>query len=232
MIGSSFKLTPRIVAQVLIVVVVIPLLPLLISWRWNWWEAWAYAIISVVGFVGSRVLVARRHADLLAERARMLDHDNAEPWDRYLAPIVSVGGGVIPLIAGLEAIGTSGPIYGPAIKLAALIVLAAGYGLGTYALLENRFFSGMVRIQTDRGHRVVSTGPYGWIRHPGYTGALLAYLAAPFLLDARWALLAVIALSVALVIRTGLEDRTLQAKLPGYAEYARHVRFRLVPGIW
>ncbi len=232
MAQHTFSITPKIVAQLLIVIVLIPFLPLLISWRWNWWEAWAYAAVSIVGFIGSRVLVARRNPDLLSERARMLDHENAEPWDRYLAPIVGVGSGVIPLIAGLEALWTPGPVYGPAIKLTALMVLVAGYALGSYALLENRFFSGMVRIQTDRGHRVVSTGPYGWIRHPGYTGALLAFTAVPFLLDGRWAVLAVIGLGVALVIRTHLEDRTLQAGLPGYTDYARRVRFRLVPGIW
>ncbi len=108
----------------------------------------------------------------------------------------------------------------------------AGFALGSYALIENRFFSGMVRIQTDRGHKVISSGPYAWIRHPGYTGALVSYIAAPVLLDAVWAFIPAILLSIVLVIRTHLEDETLQDRLVGYREYAEQVRFRLFPGIW
>jgi protein-S-isoprenylcysteine O-methyltransferase Ste14 len=90
----------------------------------------------------------------------------------------------------------------------------------------------MVRIQTERGHQVVSTGPYRWMRHPGYAGALLAYLATPFFLDSQWAILPAIFISIVLVIRTSLEDRTLQEELPGYREYAGRVHYRLLPGVW
>jgi protein-S-isoprenylcysteine O-methyltransferase Ste14 len=99
-------------------------------------------------------------------------------------------------------------------------------------LVENRFFSGMVRIQTDRGHRVVSTGPYRWIRHPGYAGALLTYLSTPVFLGSRWAFLPVVLVTVVLVIRTSLEDTALQEELDGYREYATQVRYRLIPGVW
>jgi protein-S-isoprenylcysteine O-methyltransferase Ste14 len=90
----------------------------------------------------------------------------------------------------------------------------------------------MVRIQTDRGHQVVSSGPYRWIRHPGYAGGLLAYLATPFFLDSAWAFLPMAFLTIALVIRTELEDRTLQDQLAGYRDYVKQVRYRLLPGIW
>ena len=96
----------------------------------------------------------------------------------------------------------------------------------------NRFFSSVVRIQTDRGHSVQTGGPYALIRHPGYAGALLYDLAAPLLLGSWWGLIPA-AVTVALVIlRTRLEDRKLQTELDGYAEYAARVRYRLVPGIW
>ncbi len=94
-------------------------------------------------------------------------------------------------------------------KILALAVILAGYALGAYALIENRFFSGMVRIQTERGHRVVSSGPYRWVRHPGYLGALLTYLATPVFLDSRWAFLPAVFLAIVLVIRTALEDEHL-----------------------
>jgi protein-S-isoprenylcysteine O-methyltransferase Ste14 len=222
----------RVVVQLLIFVVVIPFLPLLISGRWDWWEAWVYAIIYILGFVLSRMLAARRHPDLLAERARFTQHEDAKPWDKWLAPSVGLGGGLIPLVAGLDALFDWSPTFGLPVKILALAIILAGYALGSYALIENRFFSGMVRIQTDRGHHVVSSGPYRWLRHPGYAGALLAYLATPFFLDSLWAFLPAVLLTILLVIRTALEDRTLQDELTGYYDYARRVRFRLLPGVW
>jgi protein-S-isoprenylcysteine O-methyltransferase Ste14 len=231
--NSSKKiLTPRVLVQLLVFIVIVPFLPLLISWRWSWWEAWCYAVIGILGFAISRMLAARRNPDLLAERARFLQHEDAQPWDKLLAPLVGLGGGLIPLIAGLEArFGGSASFSLPA-KLLSLAIILAGYALGSYALIENRFFSGMVRIQAERGHQVISIGPYGWVRHPGYAGALITYLVTPVFLDSPWAFLPVAFMTIVLVIRTGLEDRTLQDQLEGYREYARRVRFRLLPGIW
>jgi len=225
-------LTPRVVLQVLLVIVVVPLLPLLISWRWNWWEAWAYAIICILGFVISRRLAARRHPDLLIERARMLRHEDAKPWDRVLAPLAGLGGALIVIVVGLDARFGWSSAFGHPARLTALAVILAGFVLGSLALIENRYFSGMVRIQTERDHRVVSTGPYRWVRHPGYAGALLTYLATPVFLNSGWAFLPAALVSAALIIRTWLEDRTLQEELEGYRDYARQVRYRLVPGIW
>lgn len=111
-------------------------------------------------------------------------------------------------------------------------MILAGYSLGTYALIENRFFSGMVRIQTERGHQVVSSGPYRWIRHPGYVGALLTYWFTPLFLDSLWAFIPVAFITIVLIIRTHWEDRTLQNELAGYREYALRVRYRLIPGVW
>jgi protein-S-isoprenylcysteine O-methyltransferase Ste14 len=220
------------VIQLLVFIGVVPLLPLLISQRWDWWEAWAYAAIGILGFGISRWLAARRHPDLLAERARMLQHQDAVAWDKLLAPLVGLGGGLIPLVAGLDAALGWSPGFGLGAKSIALAVMVAGYVLGSYALISNRYFSGMVRLQTDRDHRVVSGGPYGWVRHPGYAGALLTYLATPVLLEAGWAFLPVAGMVVALVVRTALEDRFLQERLEGYAEYTRRVCYRLLPGVW
>ena len=225
-------ISPRVVVQMLFFVVVIPFLPLLISWRWDWWEAWVYAIICILGFAISRMLAARRHPDLLAERARFMQHENAKPWDKLLAPLVGLGGGLVPLVAGLDALFDWSLTFSLPVKIVSLVIILAGYALGSYALIANRFFSGMVRIQTDRGHQVVSSGPYRWMRHPGYAGALLTYLATPLFLDSRWAFLPAVFFTILLVIRTGLEDRVLQDELEGYRDYARRVRYRLLPGVW
>lgn len=225
-------LTPRVIVLTLIFVVVVPFLPLLISQRWDWWEAWVYGVMGVLGFAVSRALAARRHPDLLAERARFMEHENAESWDRLLAPLVGLGGGLIPLVAGLESLSDTPATFSLPVRIVALVIILAGYALASYALIENRFFSGMVRIQSDRGHKVVSSGPYRWMRHPGYAGALLTYLATPLLLDAPWTFLLVVFIASVLVIRTRLEDGTLQDRLEDYRDYARRVRYRLLPGVW
>jgi protein-S-isoprenylcysteine O-methyltransferase Ste14 len=224
--------TIRSVILMLFFIVVIPLLPLLISGQWSWWQAWAYALIAILGFIISRYLARQRHPDILAERARFLQHADAKSWDKVLAPLVGLGGGLIPLVAGLEARFNWPPTFSLLVSIVSLVILVAGYVLGSYALIENRFFSGMVRLQVDRGQHVVSTGPYRWMRHPGYAGALMAYIATPLLLDSYWAFLPVLLLAVTLVIRTALEDRTLQEELAGYREYASRVRYRLLPGVW
>jgi protein-S-isoprenylcysteine O-methyltransferase Ste14 len=225
-------IAPRVVVQLLFFVVVVPFLPMLISWRWDWWEAWVYAIICILGFALSRVLAARQHPDLLAERARFMRTENAESWDRLLAPLVGLGGALIPLVAGLNALFDGSSTFSLPVKIVSLVIILAGFALGSYALIKNRYFSGMVRIQADRGHQVVSSGPYRWIRHPGYAGALLTYVATPVFLDTPWAFLPVVFLSIVLVIRTELEDRTLQDRLEGYCDYARRVRYRLLPRVW
>lgn len=224
--------TPRTIILMLFFIVVIPFLPLLISRHWDWWEAWVYAFLYILGFAISRALAARRHPDLLVERARYLSHADAKSWDRLLSPLVGLGGGLILVVAGLDELYGWSPAFSLHMKIVSLIFILVGYAISSYALIENRFFSGMVRIQSERGHRVVSTGPYAWIRHPGYSGALLLYLFTPLFLDSSWAFIPVFLLSFVLVIRTRLEDATLQEELEGYADYAKHVRYRLVPGIW
>jgi len=216
----------------LLIVVVVPFLPLLISWRWDWWEAWVYAIISVLAFVFSRLLVARRHPDLLAERARYMQHENAKSWDKTIAPFMGIGGGLVLVVVGLDALSGWSPSFSLTAKIFALLIILAGYILSSYAMIENRFFSGMVRLQTDRGHEVVSNGPYRWIRHPGYAGALLTYLATPLFLDSLWAFLPTLFIAIIMIIRTYREDRFLQDELEGYRDYAKRVRYRLLPGIW
>jgi protein-S-isoprenylcysteine O-methyltransferase Ste14 len=225
-------LTPLVLLQTLLFVVLVPFLPLLLSGRWKWWEAWAYAGVAILGFAISRFLAARRHPDILAERARFMQHEDAKSWDRLLVSLLALASTSILVVAGLDAgLGWSAGFGAPA-KQVALAVIVAGVALGSYALIENRFFSGMVRIQSDRGHQVVSGGPYRWIRHPGYAGGLLTYLATPFLLDSSWAVIPAVLTAIVLLVRTRLEDTTLGNELPGYSDYARRVRFRILPGIW
>ncbi len=226
----SIKL--RLILQMLFFIVVAPFLPLLIAGRWGWWEAWAYAIISIAGFVISRVLAARRHPDLIAERAQHMRQANIKPWDKRLSAWLMLGGILVLLVAGFDARFGWSPAFGWPVTALALVMIVAGYALSSYALIENRFFSSTVRIQAERGHHVVSSGPYRWVRHPGYAGGLLAYLATPLLLDAPWAFMPTLLVVALTIIRTALEDKTLQEELEGYRAYAERVRYRLLPGVW
>ncbi len=224
--------TPRLILQLVVFILVVPFLPLLLSGRWNWWEAWFYALVYVLTFVFSRALAARRSPDILKERGKFMDHADTQPWDKVLAPLVGLGGGLLPLAVGLEARFGSQPVFSLGLKLSALTLFLAGMIWASAALIENSFFSGTVRLQSERGQAVISAGPYAVMRHPGYSGALLTYLTTPILLESWWAFLPALFLLVVLVLRTFLEDRFLQENLPGYREYAARVRYRLIPGIW
>lgn len=112
------------------------------------------------------------------------------------------------------------------------VLFLVGIGIITWALAVNRFFEVTVRIQTDRGHRVIDTGPYAIVRHPGYVGGLLFFVGTALCLDSLWALLPAGLASALLLLRTRREDQTLQAELAGYKEYAQRVRYKLIPGVW
>lgn len=226
------SISPQILILLFIFIVLVPLSPLLITQRWGWWEAWVYALTHILGFAASRALAARQHPDLLKERANYLHQEDAEAWDKILSPLIGLGGGLIPLVAGLDVLFGWSTTASMSLKIWALVLILFGYALGSYALVVNPFFSGKVRIQTDRGHQVVTRGPYRWVRHPGYAGALLTYLAAPIFLDALWSFVPAAFVIVGTLIRTRLEDRSLEDRLPGYREYKSQVRYRLIPGIW
>jgi hypothetical protein len=147
MSNQEFKITPRLVLQLVFFLLVLPVFPILISGRWGWWEAWTFAAVNIIGFVASRRLAARRHPDLIAERARSMGWADAKAWDKVLAPLVSLGLGLVLLMAGLDArLGWTPSPFPLWVKLAALGLILIGYALGSWALIENRFFSGVVRI--------------------------------------------------------------------------------------
>lgn len=229
---NAKRLSISNIVLMLVVILIFPFLPMLVSAHWDWWQAWVYALLFILAFFVSRLLAARRHPDILRERAQSMQNKETITWDKVLAPLVAFGSVLISLIAGLDKRFNWSPSLNPSLHVLGLGIMLTGYALASYALIENRFFSGTVRIQSERGHQVVSSGPYSWVRHPGYTGSLLGYIAIPLLLNSLWSIIPSIIFSTILIIRTYLEDRFLQKELPGYAEYAQHVRQRLMPGVW
>ena len=210
-----------------------PVVLCLAAGRWNWLAGWLFGLTMLVSIILSRALVAIKSPGLLAERARWVKGERAEGWDQILLPIVGAYGPLAVLVvAGLdERFGWPPPIA-PWVQVVAFALVVAGFAFATWAMVANQFFSAVVRIQADRGQTVVTSGPYRFVRHPGYAGGMLAWLAAPLALGSLWALLPAVLTAVALVLRTILEDRMLLSDLPGYPEYAQHTRARLLPGVW
>ena len=195
--------------------------------RMSWPAGWAYLAILAAFTAGSFALV---ETDLIRERAA--PGPGSDRKDALLASLGFIG--LYPgtlLVAGFDAGrgGASIPLAGQALAFA---VFAGGYGFALWAMRANRFFSTFVRIQDDRGHRVISSGPYAWVRHPGYAGMLIAHVALPLALGSVWAFVPALLGVLLFVLRTANEDRVLSERLAGYGEYRTRVRWRLVPGVW
>lgn len=216
--------------QVLVSQFLIAGLLFLSAGRLDWWAAWAYLGVSLAGVLYLALAVGRKHPEVINERGGK--HENQKQWDKVVSAIYATLGLVTYVVAGLDAgrFGWSSMALGwQIVGLAGLVV---EFGLVGWVMASNPYLSTVVRIQDDRGHQVVTTGPYRYVRHPMYAGLVVLWLATPLFLGSWWALLPGALAGVALVVRTVLEDRTLQAELPGYAEYARQVRYRLAPGLW
>jgi protein-S-isoprenylcysteine O-methyltransferase Ste14 len=196
----------------------------------DWWPAWASIAVMVAWTTATAIVILRFNPGLLAERIG--PRKGAKPWDTAIMSMLGLTQLARYILAGLDQrYGWTGG-FPFAAQMAALIVCVLGYALFVWATASNAFFSQIVRIQAERGHTVVTGGPYRYIRHPAYTGAILFELAVPVLLASWWALIASGLGVILLFLRTALEDRTLQAELTGYVDYARLVRYRLLPGIW
>ncbi len=196
----------------------------------KWPEAW---ILLVVYFVVVTVVVLwwKRHApDLLRER--MSRKKEAKSWDKTLMAVYTLILLVLLVVPGLDAVRFGWSKVPPVLKVLGFLGYAPAMALGLWAMMENAFLSDVVRIQKDRGHTVCTTGPYRHIRHPMYTGVILFFLCLPLSLGSWYSFIPAAVIVALFVIRTALEDKTLKAELPGYAEYAERVRFRLVPGLW
>lgn len=198
--------------------------------RLDWVAGWLYLVILTLNTVINYAYLRRRNPELIAHRMRF--GKGTKTWDKLWMGLFASIFVSVYVVAGLDA----GRFGGSAIPLllwpVGLALFLSGTVLLTWSMVVNPFFEKTVRIQTERGHRVIDTGPYRFVRHPGYVGFLGWLLSAPLLLGSWWAFLPSILSVVFLVVRTALEDRTLREELPGYLEYANRVRFCLIPYVW
>jgi protein-S-isoprenylcysteine O-methyltransferase Ste14 len=216
--------------QILIMFVIMGLELFLGAGTIHWVWAWVFLGIGLVSVSINAVFMMRTSPETVAERGRPKE---TQDWDKWISGVLLIGQYIlVPLVSALDfRFGWTGEI---AIgwHLLGAVGYALGLGLMGWAMINNAYFSTAVRIQSDRGQQVCRTGPYHYVRHPGYVGFFFQAFSVPLLLGSLWAMLFTIPILVLMVIRTSKEDQMLQEQLPGYQEYTQEVRYRLLPGVW
>jgi len=196
----------------------------------NWIRGWVYFLYLLFIEVCTLIVLARRAPETLNQRGAL--HAGVKTFDKVFMAVWLVLVLITPLVAGLDAVRfrwSSMPIATLYVGAALVFVVSV---FGTWAMVENEHFEQFVRIQTDRKHRVVTSGPYRIVRHPGYAGSILGALGVPLMLGSWWTFAPAGAVILLFIIRTKLEDQKLRKELEGYEAYAQRIRFRLLPGIW
>jgi protein-S-isoprenylcysteine O-methyltransferase Ste14 len=222
-------LLKRMVA-VLAVILVMDILLFVPAGRLDWPAAWTLSLLYGAFLLAYVVWGTLKAPDLLRERSQVAE--NVKVWDKVILSIYTVLLVVTPVLAGLDVGRARWSQMPGVVQIAALVGIVLAGGLVFWTILTNAYLGRMVRIQEDRGHQVATGGPYHYVRHPMYVGIILLFPCMALFLGSWWALVPAVLIAVLMAIRTALEDRTLQAELAGYAEYARQVRYRLLPGVW
>jgi protein-S-isoprenylcysteine O-methyltransferase Ste14 len=197
-----------------------------------WPEAWISVALQVLSAIVVTVMLRRYDPALLEERMKPLSQPDQPAWDRYLLRAI-----MAVLLAWLILMGLDARRFGWSrmpvwIEAAGAVLQLVGYAIIDRTMRVNTFLAPVVKIQSDRGHRVISTGPYAIVRHPMYVGAMILFLGMPLLLGSGWGLLGSAIMTALLAARIVREEAVLRLGLPGYDDYAARVRYRLVPGIW
>ncbi|MCA9695524.1 MAG: isoprenylcysteine carboxylmethyltransferase family protein [Myxococcales bacterium] len=192
--------------------------------------AWVYLGLGLALLVVNYLLVLPRNPEVIIARSR--GGAGTKAFDRWFGLFFGLSSLGVPVVAGLDAVrfGWSSPP--PSLIILGLALVALGDAPVVAAMIVNPHLEKTVRIQRERGHEVIETGPYALVRHPMYVGVALQHLAQPLALGSLWAFAPALAAVACLVVRTALEDRTLRAELPGYEAYTHRTRARLVPGVW
>lgn len=220
---NAFKRMLQVFTQVLLSAVIL----FVSSGHITWLGAWM--------FLGVYILIILLNAfilplELMAERGQF--KENIKKWDKVITSLSIIPALGMLVVAGLDNRFGWSPQFNKGVPIVSIVLFIAGNLFFSWAMRSNYFFSTNVRIQFDRNHTVATTGPYHYVRHPGYVGYITFSLATPLVLGSVWALVPAFITACLFVFRTSLEDRTLMKELEGYKDYAEEVRYRLVPGIW
>jgi protein-S-isoprenylcysteine O-methyltransferase Ste14 len=228
-VALSQKARTQMVLRALLAPVLMIGLLFLVAGRWNYWQAWVYTIINTIVLVLMGTLLTK-NSELVEERLN--PKEGMKGWDKFYFAVTTPLYMIALVIGGLDArFGwtTNIPLI---LYWTSVMVYLIGQAIFLWARYTNNYFSSVVRIQTDRGQTVCKDGPYHYVRHPGYVGGFLFTVTIGLMLGSWWASIPQVIAGLMLIWRTAREDRTLQMELPGYAEFARETKYRLLPGVW
>jgi len=198
--------------------------------RINYWQGWLYGSINFICLLLNSLLI-RNNNELAEERSTT--KAGTKSWDKKILGLSAISLIITYIFSGLD----NGrfhwsPGFHWSINAIGVVFILWGEVVFLTAQKQNKFFSSVMRIQTDRGHVVCDSGIYKIIRHPAYCGMIVTAAGIPLVLGSLWGLIPSIFSIVLILIRTSLEDKTLMNELNGYREYSANTRYRLIPYIW
>jgi protein-S-isoprenylcysteine O-methyltransferase Ste14 len=198
--------------------------------RLTYWQGWVFCGVTIL-IVIIQIFLFSGKGSLVKERMR--PGAGMKWWDKIFYSLYVPAFFAVVVVASLDA-GRFGwsPQFSPAVYIAGYLIYLFSIFLYSWGMWANTFFSSVVRLQNERGHEVVENGPYRFVRHPGYTGGILMAISISLVLGSLWGLIPSGVVFVLLIIRTYLEDTTLQKELGGYSDYTKKVKYRLLPGVW
>lgn len=210
-------------------VIIFAVLVLMNAQRLGWTLGWIYVSIFATATTINLLCLGLWNPELI--KRRLNPGKWVKTWDKVWAVLFGLSMIGIFVVANIEArdVVSSGP---GTTWLFGFSIFVLGWTLAIWSMTVNPFFEKTVRIQKEHGHRVIDTGPYAYVRHPGYVGFLGWIISTPLLLASVWAFIPTLTTVFLFMIRTAFEDRMLCDELPGYTEYTNRVRFRLIPGLW
>lgn len=195
-----------------------------------WPAAWILILTYGAFLLGFMIWGLTRNPDLLRERSHVAE--NVKVWDKWINGLYTLLLVAILVVSGLDAGRFEWATVPLIVQIVAGIFIVLSAWLIFQTIAENAYLSRWARIQDDRGHQVINTGPYAVVRHPMYAGIMVLMVCMPLQLGSLWGVIPGALIGVLNIVRTALEDRMLMDELDGYREYARRVRYRLIPGIW
>ncbi len=228
-LNLSQKARTQMVLRALLAPIVMIGLLFLVAGRWDYWQAWVYWVTNTIVLILMGTILTKS-SELVEERLN--PKEGMKGWDKFYFAVTTPLYIIALIVGGLDArFGwtTNMPLV---MYWAGVIVYLVGQAIFLWARYTNNYFSSVVRIQTDRGHTVCKDGPYRFVRHPGYVGGFLFTVTVGLMLGSWWASIPQAIAGLMLIWRTAREDKTLQAELPGYAEFVKETKYRLLPGVW
>jgi protein-S-isoprenylcysteine O-methyltransferase Ste14 len=197
----------------------------------HWPGAWACLATSAVLGPACGLWLAKADPALLAERMRLTAREEQPAADKKFMLVFGTAALSWLIVIGLDR-RWQGSVMQVAWQALGFLLLLVSTGFILWVMRENSFAAPVVKVQAERGHRVIDSGPYAWMRHPMYTGVLLFFIGTPLMLGSWWGVAMAPLFFILFAVRAGIEERALTEGLPGYADYVARVRYRLVPGVW